>query len=160
MTRKTTLTALLSGLLFGIGLAISGMVKPEKLIGFLDITGEWDPSLVLVMAGATAVHALFVAFILKRPAPILGEKFSLPTRRDIDARLVGGSAVFGVGWALGGLCPGPAIVTLASGSWVAPVFVVTMAAGMLVARLLDPAPANVALETASSAEDPPPRPVL
>lgn len=160
MTRKTTLTSLLAGLLFGVGLAVSGMVKPEKLIGFLDVTGEWDPSLVLVMAGATMVHALFVLFILKRPAPILAEKFSLPTRRDIDARLLGGSAVFGVGWALGGLCPGPALVNLASGSWAAPVFVATMAAGMLVARLLDPSPATTAIQEATAVEEPPPRPVL
>lgn len=160
MTRKTTLTALVSGLLFGIGLGISGMVKPEKLIGFLDVTGEWDPSLVLVMLGATVVHMLFVTFILKRPAPVFAEKFSLPTRKDIDARLIGGSMLFGVGWALGGLCPGPALVSLVSGSWVAPVFVVTMAVGMLLHRFLEPSRASAALQTASSAEEPPPRPVL
>lgn len=146
MTRRTTLTALASGILFGVGLGISGMVKPEKLIGFLDIAGDWDPSLAFVMLGAIAVHALLVPFILRRPAPILAKTFSLPTRRDIDARLVIGSAIFGVGWALGGLCPGPALVTLGSGSWVAVVFVAAIATGMLAARLLDPLPAKAAAE--------------
>ena len=116
----STLTAFLAGLVFGVGLLVSGMSDPGKVIGFLDVAGNWDPSLAFVMAGA-----VFVAFFaFRRRAEIL------PSRRDIDARLVGGSIVFGIGWGLAGFCPGPAIVAFGAGYDQAAVFVVARLAGM------------------------------
>lgn len=121
---------LAAGLLFGAGLALSGMVLPEKVIGFLDVTGHWDPSLIFVMAGALAVHFLSARFILRRPAPILDTRFHLSALRTIDRPLVAGAAIFGVGWGLGGFCPGPSIVVLGAGALPALVFVAAMAVGM------------------------------
>ena len=120
-----------AGLVFGVGLILSGMTDPGKVIGFLDLAGSWDPSLALVMAGAIAVG--FFAFRLAgtRGRSFLGGAMHLPTRRDIDARLVAGSLVFGIGWGLGGFCPGPAVVSFASGQIKAAVFVAAMLAGML-----------------------------
>jgi uncharacterized membrane protein YedE/YeeE len=106
---------LLSSLLFALGLGFSGMTHPEKIIGFLDFAGRWDPILALVMIGAIASHASLYALIRRRRSPLFEATFAIPTRRDIDGRLVGGAALFGVGWGLGGLCPGPAIVALVSG---------------------------------------------
>jgi uncharacterized membrane protein YedE/YeeE len=114
------LTAFLSGLVFGLGLLVSGMSDPGKVIGFLDVAGRWDPSLAFVMAGAILVG--FFAFARAR---------KLPYRREIDARLVGGSIVFGIGWGLAGFCPGPALVDLGAGIDKATVFVLAMVAGML-----------------------------
>jgi uncharacterized membrane protein YedE/YeeE len=113
-------SAFAAGLVFGIGLILSGMTDPAKVIGFLDVTGTWDPSLAFVMAGAIAVA--FFAF---------ARALHLPERRDIDARLVGGSVVFGIGWGLAGFCPGPAIVAFGGGFDKATVFVIAMLAGML-----------------------------
>ena len=112
----SALTALVAGTLFGLGLAISQMTNPAKVLAFLDIAGDWDPSLAFVMAGAVAVS--FVAFRVARTrhTPLLGDTFRLPTRRDIDAPLVVGALLFGVGWGLAGLCPGPAITAVLSGS--------------------------------------------
>ena len=102
------------------------MTKPSKIIGFLDIAGDWDPSLAFVMAGAIAVHFVAYRLIRRRSAPLYDTQFHLPTRRDIDLRLVLGAALFGVGWALGGFCPGPGIVAAGGGSLHAVIFVVAM----------------------------------
>ena len=123
--------AFAAGLVFGIGLIVSGMTDPGKVIGFLDLAGRWDPSLAFVMAGAIAVGFLAFAFVRQRAQSLLGGAMHLPQRRDIDARLVGGSVVFGIGWGLGGFCPGPALVSLASGEAKAAVFVAAMLGGML-----------------------------
>ena len=124
------LVALLSGVLFGLGLVVSGMANPAKVIGFLDITGDWDPTLAFVMGGAILAAAPAFRFILKRPRPVLAEEFDLPTKKSVDARLLGGSALFGVGWGLAGFCPGPAVTALASGLAPVFVFVAAMVAGM------------------------------
>jgi uncharacterized membrane protein YedE/YeeE len=107
------------------------MTQPSKVVGFLDFTGAWDPSLALVMGGALGSHALLRRFALERPRPVLAERFSLPTRSDIDAKLITGAALFGAGWGFGGFCPGPALVALGSGMHAAMVFVPAMLAGML-----------------------------
>jgi len=127
---KSALSALGAGLIFGVGLGLSGMTQPPKVIGFLDVFGAWDPSLMFVMMGAIAVHFGLSRLIRRRVRPLLDTRFHLPTPRDVDRRLVVGSAVFGLGWGLGGFCPGPAIVTLGSGAMAAIVFVGAMAAGM------------------------------
>ncbi|MBM4252609.1 MAG: YeeE/YedE family protein [Deltaproteobacteria bacterium] len=132
---KVLFAAFLSAFVFGIGLALAGMTLPAKVVGFLDITGTWDPSLALVMVGAIAVHAVTYRLIMKRPSPILSAKFLVPTRRDLDAQLVVGSLLFGVGWGLGGLCPGPALVALATGNLKVVVFVASMCGGIVLHRL-------------------------
>lgn len=131
------LTALAAGLVFGLGLAVSGMTHPDKVQNFLDFTGgaAWDPSLAFVMAGAIAAYVGLSRLIRRRKAPLFAARFALPTRTDLDPKLIGGSALFGVGWGLGGICPGPAIVDLGSGMASALVFVVAMAAGMVLQRL-------------------------
>lgn len=120
---------LVSGVLFGAGLVLGGMTAPEKVHGFLDFTGAWDPTLAFVMGGAVLVHALVYRAIEGRPTPLLADAFQLPTRRDIDAKLVLGAALFGLGWGLGGYCPGPAITSLPSGGGSVIAFVVAMLAG-------------------------------
>ena len=133
---RSGFVALVTGVIFGVGLTLSGMVEPLKVVGFLDVAGAWDPTLGLVMGGALAVTGLAFPVILRRGRPLWAEAFSLPTRQDLDARLVAGSLLFGIGWGLGGFCPGPALASLAlgaSGSWV---FVAAMAAGMLLHRLV------------------------
>ena len=124
------LVNLFGGTLFGLGLAISGMVNPQKVIGFLDFAGDWDPTLALVFGGALLVTIPAFRLILKRSHPVLAEEFELPTKKDVDGRLLAGAAIFGVGWGLAGFCPGPAVTALASG--LAPVFafVAAMVAGM------------------------------
>ena len=126
------IAAFLSGQLFGLGLILSGMADPGKVIGFLDVAGSWDPSLAFVMAGAILVG--FFAFMLahRRAKSFLGSAMHLPQRRDIDNRLVGGSLVFGIGWGLAGFCPGPALVSFASGVDKAAVFVAAMLGGMVI----------------------------
>jgi len=124
-------TLLGAGVLFALGLGLSGMTRPQKVIGFLDITGQWDPTLAFVMAGAIAVHLPFYRLIVRRSSPLLARAFLVPTRRVIDVPLVVGAAVFGVGWGLGGYCPGPGIVALMSGSSGTALFVVSLLAGML-----------------------------
>lgn len=121
-----------TGALFALGLAISGMTKPSKIMGFLDIAGHWDASLAFVMMGAIAVHFVAYRVIRRRSAPLFDTKFHVPTRKDIDPRLVLGAALFGVGWALGGFCPGPGLVAAGGGSLHAVVFVIGMTLGMLV----------------------------
>ena len=124
------LASLLAGLVFGLGLIVSGMANPAKVLGFLDLGGAWDPSLALVMAGAIAVGALAFAVAQKRSVSLLGVAMKLPLSRDIDRRLVIGSMVFGIGWGVAGFCPGPGLVALGMGETKALVFVVAMLVGM------------------------------
>jgi uncharacterized protein len=130
---KGAVVALLAGLLFGMGLALSGMTQPRKVIAFLDFTGGWDPSLAFVMLAALAVHGLAYRFISGRTAPLFADQFAVPKLRRIDWKLLAGSAVFGIGWGLAGYCPGPAIVSLGSGRGQAIVFVSTLLLGMFAA---------------------------
>ncbi|WP_169568597.1 YeeE/YedE family protein [Sneathiella limimaris] len=134
--------ALVSGILFGYGLALSGMLSPSKVVGFLDLTGNWDPSLAFVMGGGLMVTVIAFHFLLKRPHPLFGDKFYLPTRKDIDKRLVIGSALFGLGWAIGGLCPGPALSSLAYASPKIAVFCVAMVVGIFIGKKVFPASAS------------------
>jgi uncharacterized membrane protein YedE/YeeE len=127
----SALGAFVAGLVFGIGLILSGMTDPGKVIGFLDLAGNWDPSLAFVMGGAVLVGFFAFAIARRRTLNFLGGAMHLPERRDIDARLVGGSVVFGIGWGLAGFCPGPALVSFASGQGKAAVFVAAMLLGML-----------------------------
>jgi uncharacterized membrane protein YedE/YeeE len=127
---KQGLAALAAGVIFAIGLAVGGMTEPANVIGFLDVTGRWRPALMFVMAGAIVVNATVYRWVRRRRAPVLAETFALPTRRDLDARLLGGAAIFGIGWGLSGYCPGPGIVSLATGSTTALVFVGAMLGGM------------------------------
>jgi uncharacterized protein len=122
--------ALASGLIFGLGLAVSGMMNPAKVIGFLDVTGDWDPTLAFVMGGALLVTIPAFRMILARPKPVLGKKFSLPTRTTLDGRLVSGAALFGVGWGMVGFCPGPAVAAISTGLTPVLIFVAAMIAGM------------------------------
>jgi uncharacterized membrane protein YedE/YeeE len=117
---------LVSGLLFGAGLVMSGMTLPAKVRGFLDFSGGWDPTLAFVMGGAIAVHFTAYRLIRGRAAPVLAPSFQIPTRRDIDGKLLVGAALFGLGWGLGGYCPGPAMVSLTSGAPSVLVFVAAM----------------------------------
>jgi uncharacterized membrane protein YedE/YeeE len=133
---KAALAAIGAGLTFGLGLGFAGMTQPSKVIGFLDVFGAWDPSLMFVMVGALAVHVVLSRLIRRRERPLLAARFHLPTARDIDSKLVAGSALFGIGWGLGGFCPGPAIVGLGSGAASAIVFVGAMALGMAVQYVL------------------------
>jgi uncharacterized protein len=119
-----------SGIVFALGLGISGMTRPVKVIGFLDFGGNWDASLAFVMIGAIAVYFTAYRLTRKRSAPLLVENFSLPERKDIDLNLILGAAIFGAGWGLGGFCPGPAITALPSGAAPVAVFVIAMAAGI------------------------------
>lgn len=130
------LVALGAGILFGVGLAVSQMVDPLKVKAFLDVAGAWDPSLILVMASAVAIS--FVAFRLaaRQKRPVFAEAFVIPGRRDIDSRLVGGAAVFGIGWGLVGFCPAPAISSLTYGRVESLVFVGALIGGLLLAPLL------------------------
>jgi uncharacterized membrane protein YedE/YeeE len=125
------LASFVSGLIFGAGLLISGMNQPEKVLGFLDIFGNWDATLAFVMAGAVAVASIGFALARRRAAPLFAAKFSWPERRDIDAPLVAGAIIFGIGWGLVGICPGPALVNLAGLSLPIMVFVAAMVIGML-----------------------------
>ncbi|MGC6472906.1 MAG: DUF6691 family protein [Parvibaculales bacterium] len=127
-------TGFICGAVFGLGLAVSGMLNPAKVSAFLDLAGAWDPSLAFVMGGGLAVNLLAFRLLQKRSAPLLADQFHLPQAARIDRRLIIGSALFGLGWALGGLCPGPAIAGLAYGSTDAVVFFVCMMAGLQLSR--------------------------
>ncbi|TVQ97857.1 MAG: YeeE/YedE family protein [Deltaproteobacteria bacterium] len=133
---RHTIVAFLSGLLFAIGLGISGMTNPSKVIGFLDFAGSWDPSLAFVMGGALLVNVIAFRLIMRRRSPLFAPSFSLPTRNDIDAPLVGGAALFGIGWGLGGFCPGPGLASAATLHVMPLVFVGAMTVGMLVYGLV------------------------
>jgi len=130
-------TSLLAGLVFGLGLIVSGMANPAKVLGFLDITGAWDPSLALVMAGAISVGAIAFAVAGRRTTSLIGAEMKLPTARHIDRRLVVGSTLFGMGWGIAGFCPGPGLVALGMGEVKALVFVAAMLAGMGVFEWLE-----------------------
>ena len=125
-----TIVALFAGTLFGLGLAVSGMMNPQKVIGFLDVAGDWDPTLAFVMVGALLVAVPAYRLVPKRGRPVLEEKFSLPEKKVIDAPLLGGSALFGVGWGLVGFCPDPAVAALGTGLFPVLAFVAAMLAGM------------------------------
>ena len=131
------LTALLAGLLFGIGLLLAGMANPTKVLGFLDLAGAWDPSLALVMLGAIAVAAGPLAWAKHRAQSLLGAPMQIPAKRELDRRLIGGSLGFGVGWGIAGICPGPALAILFSGHWQVIIFVLAMLAGMLLFTALE-----------------------
>ena len=133
-TTARILAGLGAGLLFGLGLAVSQMVNPAKVLAFLDVAGAWDPSLALVMAGAVAVTWVGYRLVLDRSRPILGESFQLPTRTDIDAPLLIGAVIFGLGWGLAGLCPGPAIASIAYLQTESFYFLPALFAGMFLAR--------------------------
>ena len=125
--------ALISGALFAVGLSLGGMTNPDKVQGFLDFFGRWDPSLAFVMGGAVGVYTLFFRFVRPRMSrPVFAPRFELPSRRDLDPRLLTGAALFGVGWGLGGICPGPALTALPSGGLGVVVFVICMLVGMKV----------------------------
>ncbi|MES2511818.1 MAG: YeeE/YedE family protein [Pseudomonadota bacterium] len=131
------LTSLLAGLVFGLGLIISGMANPSKVLGFLDLAGAWDPSLAFVMGGAVAVGLAAFRLAGNRSRSLLGADMQLPSARQIDRRLVLGSLLFGVGWGIAGFCPGPALVALGMGERKAMVFVAAMLAGMLVFEMVE-----------------------
>jgi uncharacterized membrane protein YedE/YeeE len=134
MSHKQSIASISLGALFGLGLQLSGMTNPNKVQDFLDFGGRWDPSLLLVLGGAVLVTFLSFPLILRRSQPVLGHKFHLPTAKEVDPKLVIGSALFGIGWGLGGFCPGPALVALATGSRSALLFVVAMLLGMALHR--------------------------
>jgi hypothetical protein len=130
------LSALLAGLLFGAGLALSGMVNPMKVQNFLDLFGTWDPTLIFVMGAGLAVTFIGYRMVLGRGRPLYADRFSLPETTGINSRLIGGSVLFGAGWGLTGFCPGPAIASLVFGLWPSVLFVAAMSAGMLAAHLI------------------------
>jgi uncharacterized membrane protein YedE/YeeE len=139
------------GLIFGCGLLLSGMSDPAKVLNFLDLggiaSGGWDPSLAFVMAGAVAVTFVGFRFVLSRPQPLFAERFHLPTRRELDVRIIAGPALFGIGWGLAGFCPGPALTALGFGSRAAFIFVAAMLGGMWLARFLGHLPSLSAIAT-------------
>ncbi|WP_159917723.1 DUF6691 family protein [Pantoea sp. 18069] len=122
--------ALLAGLVFGLGLIVSGMANPAKVLGFLDVTGDWDPSLAFVMGGAIAIGMVAFALAGRRSSSLLGAEMRLPSKRSIDRRVLAGSALFGIGWGIAGFCPGPALVSLGMGEVKGLVFVAAMLVGM------------------------------
>lgn len=129
--------SLIVGLIFGIGLAISGMTQPGKVIGFLDLFGNWDPSLIFVMGGSVVVHFITYRFIRNRNSPLLSPDWHVPTKTEITPALIIGSLLFGVGWGLGGFCPGPGITSLASLGHRPLIFVTSLFVGMFLFKLLD-----------------------
>ena len=130
-------TSLLAGLVFGLGLIVSGMANPAKVLGFLDLTGNWDPSLALVMGGAIGISFFAFLFAQKRSRSLIGADMRLPAGRDIDRRLVVGGLLFGVGWGIAGFCPGPGLVALGMGEVKALIFVASMLTGMIVFEFLE-----------------------
>ena len=134
---KRLIAALLAGTLFGVGLSVGGMTEASRIVGVMDIAGTWDPTLVIVLFAAVVSYHVLYRFIIPRGAPLFAAKFEIPTRRDINLRLISGAGMFGVGWALSGYCPGPAVASLPSGQVQTIVVVLAMAAGMI---LFDLAP--------------------
>lgn len=132
------LFALITGLVFGTGIAISGMMDPAKVLNFFDVAGSWDPSLAFVMGGALIVTFLGYRLAWRRQAPLFGDRFQVPTSSVIDAKLVGGSALFGIGWGIAGFCPGAAIPALGTGRWEVVLFLAATVGGFYVRRLVAP----------------------
>ena len=128
---RQNFVALLSGLLFGLGLSLSQMIDRDRVLGFLDVTGNWDSTLLFVLGGAVSVTVIAFRFVLRLPQPIWGDKFYLPTRKDIDRSLILGAAIFGIGWGIAGYCPGPGITALALGIWNPVLFVIAFIIGSL-----------------------------
>ncbi|SFN60634.1 hypothetical protein SAMN05660284_01870 [Formivibrio citricus] len=137
-----TVFSLIAGLLFGMGLIVAGMGDPAKVLAFLDLTGRWDPSLAFVMGGAIPVSAVAFALAKRRGASFLGHSIQLPNTRNLDQRLVFGGLLFGAGWGLAGICPGPALVLLGAGAGKVLVFVAAMLAGMALFAKIEPAIGN------------------
>ena len=131
------LTAFLAGLVFGIGLLLAGMANPAKVLGFLDLAGAWDPSLALVMGGAIGIAFLPFTWARKQQRSLLDAPMQLPQKRELDRRLIAGSLLFGIGWGIAGICPGPAVALLLSGHWQILLFVLFMLAGMLLFTALE-----------------------
>jgi uncharacterized membrane protein YedE/YeeE len=148
---KLGLSALGAGALFGVGLAVSGMTLPSKVVGFLDFAGAWDPTLLFVMGGAITVDVLVRVLARRRDAPLFDEVFRLPTRKDVDAKLLAGAAIFGAGWGWGGYCPGPAVASIASGTIEVVAFVLAMLFAMWIVGRVEERAARRARR--SSAED-------
>lgn len=135
---------LLTGLIFGFGLALSGMTQPEKVLGFLDVAGQWDPSLLFVLGGAVGVTAISFHFILRRKQPLLDSRYYFSSETHIDRALVLGAVIFGAGWGIGGYCPGPAVTLLAAPSWELWAFLPAMLLGIYVEKLWEAARENKA----------------
>ena len=127
--------ALCTGLLFGLGIAISGMINPAKVLNFFDVAGSWDPSLAFVMAGAVTATFIGYRVVFKRNAPLFDAKFHLPTAKEIDLKLLGGSALFGIGWGIAGFCPGAAIPALGTGKWEVVLFLGALVSGLILHRV-------------------------
>ncbi len=142
--KANALVALITGTVFGAGLAISGMTDPGKVIGFLDLAGKWDPSLAFVMGAALCISLPTFQLLRGRSRPILADRYFLPTKKDLDPQLISGAVFFGVGWGIAGLCPGPAIASLASASPQIAAFVVAMVAGMWLRDWLAPSASSAA----------------
>ncbi|MEQ6916104.1 DUF6691 family protein [Halomonas aquatica] len=134
--RLKTLMGYVAGLIFGLGLAVSGMTDPARVIGFLDLAGAWDPTLMFVLGGAVVTNFIGYRLVLRRPNPVFGERFHLPTRTDLDARLIGGAALFGIGWGLSGYCPGPAFASIGGITGPLLAMLVTMVIGWFLARAI------------------------
>jgi len=130
-------TAFIAGLLFGLGLLLAGMTNPSKVLAFLDLAGAWDPSLALVMGGAIAVAIGPLTWARRHARSLLGAPMQFPAKRELDRRLIGGSLLFGIGWGIAGICPGPAVAILLTGHWQALVFMVAMLGGMLLFTALE-----------------------
>ena len=145
---QRTVLAGIFGLVFGTGIALSGMANPAKVLNFFDFAGSWDPSLAFVMGGALLVTAIGYRFVFKREKPLWDTRFHMPTNRKLDVSLLGGSAVFGIGWGISGFCPGGAIPALGLGELTAWAFVGSMLAGIFTARLLRDAARQRAAQTA------------
>jgi uncharacterized membrane protein YedE/YeeE len=131
------LTAFMAGLLFGFGLLLAGMTNPRKVLAFLDLAGAWDPSLALVMIGAIGTAIVPLTWARQRSHSLLGSPMQLPAKRELDRRLIGGGLVFGIGWGIAGICPGPAVAMLLTGHWQAIVFALAMLAGMTLFTVLE-----------------------
>jgi uncharacterized protein len=142
------IAALVSGILFGAGLVISGMINPMKVVNFLDLFGTWDPTLIFVMGAGLAVTFIGYRLALARKAPLFESRFVLPSHNAVDAKLIGGAALFGLGWGLTGFCPGPAVASLVFGFWPSILFVAAMAAGIILVRRFTRAasPGQIAVE--------------
>lgn len=143
-----------SGLLFALGLVVGGMTQPGKVVGFLDFTGNWDPSLAFVMGGAVLAYSVLYRLIVRKKHPLMESKFHLPTRSDLDWRLIVGGGLFGVGWGLAGYCPGPGLTAAASLSSPALVFVAAMVGGMFIYSLFDKVVANRSAEDDQPEQNP------